>query len=273
MAVDGIRTYLTQQVAFLMRYKTIFLLLWALEACYHARRMIHFLLPLFLALLPLVVADNLSARIPPHAEQPVKKGCLAFSCPGQGCVAGYGEVMQDVVALHRWMPSARLAVLVAIPANRVMRALNIPKAAAFPPDWYDDKFKPFWAADALIPADRVLELWYAAQECLAVPVSWFCDAAGDNLVIVTGHAANFHAYEMYLYQWNEAEQGFRRRGVFYFGSKEYHLIPSRVKFKPEGMSITAVSPLRPEAAPFYHLFRYADGNTSVRFPDRNQGTL
>ncbi len=236
---------------------------------YHAGRMKHTLLSLSLALLPLAAADTISAQPQASEQAPASSPCMAFSCPERGCVAGFGAVMREAVGLHRQEPSAGLAVPAPVPSNRVTRALNTPKAAGFPSDWYDDKYKPLWAADALIPADRVLELWYAAMERLDVPVSWFCDEAGDNLVITTGHAANFHAYEMYLYQWSEAEQGFRRRGVYYFGSKVYQLLPSRVQFLPEGMSISARSLMKP-GHEFRHLFLYAAGNTAVRFPERNR---
>ncbi len=220
----------------------------------------HTLLTLFLALHPMAAA----------APSEVDCFALSHSLPDGGCcvVAGHGTVMNEVRRWNKLLPVAQAGIPSSVPANRVTRALNTPAAASLPADWYDDKYKAFWAADALISADQVRKLWYAALENLDVPISWFCDEAGDNLVIVSGNAANYFAYDMYLYQWQEEKKSFVRRGNYYFGSKYFILVPSRVEFLPEGMRICAVSAREGRVQEFHHLYRYDEGNAAVSFPER-----
>ncbi len=237
----------------------------------------HTLFALSLALLPLAAAETNTLHPSPEAreraaERAAEFACIALSRPlaggGHCTVAGGGSVIRSELYIAREYPEAGLGTLVPVPVNRVTCALNSPEACDLPADWYDDKYKPLWKEDALIPADKVRELWYAAIECLEVPLSWFCDEAGDNLVIITGHAANYNYYEMYLYQWDEARQAFVRRGVYSFASRVLDLIPTRTEFLPEGMRVCGqLATEKGNTVEYSHLFRYAEGNAVVRFPD------
>ncbi len=123
------------------------------------------------------------------------------------------------------------------PENRVERALS-DAAAEFPKNRPDGADDAFWAEDALIPVDKLLNLWRAAVDNLAAPMSSFGDAAGDWFFIVSGDAACYHRYHMFVYQWVEAEQGFRRRGEYTIASRTWALCPERAEFLPEGMKLT-----------------------------------
>ncbi len=232
------------------------------------------LLALALALLPLVAAaQNPVSPAASQAEQRAAEyACLALARPlpggGTCCVAGGGEVMR---AAHYWAqkyPDDGIGNPVAVPQNRVTRALHRPEALRLPPDWYDDKYKPLWADDAVFPADKVLDLWYAALETLEIPISWFCDEAGEHLVIVSGEAANCLHYKMYVYQWNAERKAFARRGVYGITSRHLALIPTRGEFLPEGMRVSVLGHSRAgNSLEYRHLFRYANGNDDYRFPD------
>ncbi len=200
--------------------------------------------------------------------------CVALSRPlpggGRYCVAGAGDMMHTARYAAGISPVEDVGAPAPVPENRVTRALNCPEAQGLPDNWYDDKYTPLWKEDALIPADKVLELWYAALESLWVPVSWFCDASGDNLVIISGRAANCHCYEMYLYQWDAERQGYARRGVYTYYSRLLQVFPTRVEFRPDGMSVTGrLLTQKGNTMEYRHIFRHADGNQTVRFPDEN----
>ncbi len=235
------------------------------------------LIALSFALLPAVAAEPSAlhpsaAAAEQAAQRAAEYACTALSRPlpggGHCCVAGGGSVMRSARHIAQKYPEAGIGVPVPVPENRVTAALNCPEACGLPPDWYDDKFKPLWSADVAIPADKVRELWYAALETLEIPISWFCDEAGDNLVIVTGGAANCEYDEMYHYQWDAEKQAFVRRAVCTYTSELLVLIPTMVEFVPEGMRVGALYVTeKGNTLQHRHLFRYADEKQYVEFPD------
>ncbi len=251
--------------------------------CYNTSRMKRALAILSLVLLPMAAAESPAPDPASHhvaavaASDRIKEAesaCIALARPlpggGKLVVAGAGAAIHEAVYLQKLMPAEDVGTLASVPENRVTRALNCPEARQLPDNWYDDKYKAYWDSSASIPADKVLELWYSALETLYVPVSWFCDEAGDNLVIITGRAANCHCYEMYLYQWDAAKQAFSRRGVYTIYSRLFLLNPTRVDFLPEGMRVSVLAlPRGGGSLEYRRLFRFADGDTTYRFPDEN----
>ncbi len=155
------------------------------------------------------------------------------------------------------------------PENRVASVLFDAAAAEWPPNRPDGADDALWVEDALIPADKLLNLWRAAVDNLAVPLSWFCDAAGDWLVIVSGDAACYHRYHMFVYQWVEAEQGFRRRGEYTLDSRTWALCPVLpAEFLPEGMKVSCCRrAANGEMEYRSHLFPWAQKVAEHRFED------
>ncbi len=247
----------------------------------------HLTLALSLTLLPLTaVAEPAAFSYPTgakvaqwRAEAEAQKtqryaryACMALERPlpggGTCCVAGGGDVIRTAQAWAERAPHAGIGVPCAVPVNRVTAALNTPASCNLPDDWYDDKYQAYWEPAALIPADKVLELWYAALERLFVPISWFCDASGDHFVIITGGAACFHYYGMYVYQWNEEKQAFARRGFYEYSSRLFCLIPTRTEFLSEGMRVCGLSLTdQGNTLEYRHFFRYEKQDGAVRFPD------
>ncbi len=124
-----------------------------------------------------------------------------------------------------------------LPDNRITQVLTRPGEMLFPPGRADGADDALWAEDALIPADKLGNLWRAAVDNLPLFLSWFCDAAGEYFVIVSTDAACYHRYHMFVYHWESAHRAFRRKGEFTLASRTWAFCGRNTTFSTEGMQV------------------------------------
>ncbi len=142
-----------------------------------------------------------------------------------------------------------------LPDNRITRALNSrhpwrsqgqrnPRAV----DWLK---KP----GSFIPAGQLGELWSAAANDVyynAQP-SWFCDEAGEHLVILS-KSDPLHSYVVQVFVWDAARGGFVQRVRYPLACGNMLPISTRTEFLPDGVRLCCMSLYSDDAFPYERVF-------------------
>ncbi len=156
-------------------------------------------------------------------------------------VAAGGELFRLLSGLLERTPAAQAATgsPAPLPDNRVTRHLNSEYA------WMlGERNAGLTEPGPFVTEKALFGLWVYEQNRLQeddMSAGWFCDEAGENLVIV-GYTDDDSACELNVYTWDAARQGFVERGQYWCNHCGLPLNPAQVEFGVDRIRVPFLFP-------------------------------
>ncbi len=177
---------------------------------------------------------------------------------GQGLMAVGGSLLED---LKDAAAEEAVGTLGWLPDNRVTRALN----SSHP--WRSQDSRNMEAEEwvqkpgSFIPLEQLPALWSTAYCSLYYDDSpgWFCDEAGEHLVIICRKFVKCYCYVLHVFVWDAERGGFEQRASHMLACGSLQPVPTRTEFHPTGMRLCCMS-FGGQSAPeeSYYFIHYAD---------------